>query len=353
MVSSPMAEIVSFNPGLGIITIAAAPGEDVSGWTFESYTRSGNTATYVANGPVDFSDPLVSASDPSVVYYTSNFGLPQLNQRDAVAFVDSNGSLVEAVGWGNDSTYFLVGGTANGELIAPGNDNFAGDNDQGWYYRNPGDPWTGNNGSPDDGLPDDLVPYVPPCFAAGTLIDTPDGPGCVETLRPGDPVLTSGGETRIVRWVARTVIWFSEKGDPAHLRPILIRAGAFGPGRPSRDLRVSPQHRLVSSNLWNDVHFGSSDVLVAAKHFVNGNTVVRDDLCGSVEYVHVLLDQHEILVSNGLPSESYHPGPMTIAALDRDLRDELFEIFPELDGGLRAFGESCLPVLRAWEARLL
>jgi hypothetical protein len=44
---------------------------------------------------------------------------------------------------------------------------------------------------------------------------------------------------------------------------------------------------------------------------------------------------------------------MTMAALDSDLRDELFEIFPELDAGLPAFGHSCLPVLRAWEARLL
>jgi hypothetical protein len=348
-----MAEIVSFNPGLGIVTIAATPGEDVSGWTFESYTRSGNFATFVGSGQVDTSDPLVSASDPSIVYYTSNFGLALPNQRSAVALVDGNGDLVEIVGWGNDRTFLMVGGSAGVQLITPGLNNFAGDNDRGWYCRAPGDPWTGNDGSPDDCLPDDLMPYVPPCFAAGTLIDTPDEPRCVETLRPGDPVLTANGETRIVRWTGRTVIWFSEQGGPVHLRPILIRAGAFGPGRPSRDLRVSPQHRLVSSDTWNDVHFGSCDVLVAAKHFVNGATVVRDDLCGSVEYVHVLLDQHEILVSNGLPSESYHPGPMTMGALDRDLRDELFEIFPELNGGVPAFGDSCLPVLRAWEARLL
>ncbi|MDK3075538.1 Hint domain-containing protein [Sedimentitalea sp. JM2-8] len=348
-----MAEIVSFNPGLGIVIIAAAPGEDVSGWTFESYTRSGNFASYVASGPVDFSDPQVSASDPSLIYYTSDFGLPQLNQRDAVAFVDGNGSLVETIGWGNDSTFFLTGGTANGELISPGSGNYAGDNNQGWYSKLPGDPWTGNNGSPDDGLPDDLIPFVPPCFAAGTLIDTPDGPRRVETLRPGDPVLTAGGDTRVIRWAGRTIVRFSERGGPEHLRPILIRADAFGPGSPDSDLRVSPQHRIVSSGLWNDVLFGSRDVLVAAKHFVNGTTVVRDDLCGSVEYVHVLLDRHEILVSNGVPSESYHPGPMTVGALDRSLRDELFEIFPDLQGGAPAFGDSCLPVLRAWEARLL
>ncbi|AVO37515.1 Hint domain-containing protein [Pukyongiella litopenaei] len=348
-----MAEIVSFNPNLGTVTIAAAPGEDISGWTFESYSKSGNTASYFASGAVDTSDPQVSASDPSVIYYTSSFGLATGNQRDAVALVDENGNVVEIVGWGNDPSYALVGGSAGGQTVDPSNDNFAGDNDQGWYAKSPGSSWNGNNGSPDDGLPDDLQPYAPPCFTAGMLIDTASGRVCVETLRAGDVVLNSAGDTRTIRWVGRKRIEFADKAKRDHLRPIRILAHAFGTGLPDRDLRVSPRHRIALSDPWYELHFGSRDVLVAAVHLVNGTTVARDRDCKSVDYVHLLFDQHEVLISNGLPSESFHPGSMTIPGLEADQREELFQIFPELEDDPVVFGSSCLPTLRGWEARLI
>ncbi|MDE0588312.1 Hint domain-containing protein [Halocynthiibacter sp. C4] len=345
-----MAEVVSYNPTLGIITIAAAPGEDVSGWSFESYEKSGSHATFLGSGSVDFSDPQVSASDPSVVYYTSNFGLTTGNSRDAVALIDGNGDLVEVIGWGNDSSYTLIGGTANGQIISGSSGNYAGDNDQNWYSKTPGTNWNGNNGSPDNGLPDDLQPYTPPCFASGTLIATPSGRCPVETLRVGDTVLTSSGEPKTIRWIGARTIYFSGDYSPNHLRPIIIRKDAYGEGRPDQDLCVSPQHRIVLSSEWNDLHFGCTDVLVAAKHLVNETTILRDENCTSIKYVHLLLDQHELLISNGLASESFYPGPVTLASLGAAQRSELMEIFPELHSIEPSYEKACLPSLDRWEA---
>lgn len=348
-----MAVVVSFNPSLGIVTVAAALGEDLSGWTLESYSKSGNSAAFHSNGPIDFSNPQISASDPSVVYYTGSFALTTGNQRDAVAMVDGNGNLVEVVGWGNDNSFTLVGGTAGGQQISPANNNFAGDNDQDWYARNPGEAWTGNNDSTNSGLPDDLQPYSPPCFTAGTLIDTPDGRCFVEDLEPGDLVLNYQGEERQIRWIGRRRIQLSRPNGAERLRPVIIRAAAFGEGYPDHELRVSPQHRIVVSGAWCELHFGSDEVLVAAKHLIDGSTVLRDMKCTSVEYIHILLDQHEILVANGLPSESYHPGPTSLDRLDLEQREELFEVFPELRHNAHGYGPACLPVLRRVEARLI
>ena len=51
----------------------------------------------------------------------------------------------------------------------------------------------------------------------------------------------------------------------ARLTPIRIPTGAFGPGRPSRDTLVSPQHRLVLRDWRAQLCFGSGEVLAPAK----------------------------------------------------------------------------------------
>lgn len=81
------------------------------------------------------------------------------------------------------------------------------------------------------------------CFAAGTQISTPNGPKRVETLRPGAMVDTRDNGPRPVIWTGRREVLF-ERGDN-RFRPILFQAGSLGHGLPTRDLTVSPQHRLV------------------------------------------------------------------------------------------------------------
>lgn len=96
-----------------------------------------------------------------------------------------------------------------------------------------------------------------PCFVAGTLIRTPDGDVPVETLHPGDLVLTMDDGPQPLRWTgSRTV--------PARggLAPICIRAGTFGD---HGKLLISPQHRILVRDSLAELLFGRSEVLVAAK----------------------------------------------------------------------------------------
>jgi hypothetical protein len=84
----------------------------------------------------------------------------------------------------------------------------------------------------------------------------------------------------------------------------MIRAGALGNGR---DLFVSPQHRMLIRHPMNELHMAEPEVLVAAIHLVNGDSVLRAP-CDTVEYFHILLAQHQILFAEGAASESFFAG---------------------------------------------
>ncbi len=95
--------------------------------------------------------------------------------------------------------------------------------------------------------------------------------------------------------------------DSRHV-PIRIKANALGKGLPKRDLLVSPQHRILVSDWRAELMFGVSEVLVAAKHLVNDRDIrVATDL-DEFEYYHILFESHQTVFSEGLPSESFHPG---------------------------------------------
>ena len=131
--------------------------------------------------------------------------------------------------------------------------------------------------------------------------------------------------------------------------PIVIKAGALDN---DRDLRVSPLHRMLISDWRAELMFGEQEVLAAAKHLVNGDTIyVEEGL--EVEYFHMLFDQHEIVTANGAPSESFHPGEQGMGWLDEEVREEIFTIFPELRGDYAEYGPAARTSLKAFEARAL
>lgn len=186
-------------------------------------------------------------------------------------------------------------------------------------------------------------PPVFPCFAAGTLIETAAGPRPVETLSPGDLVLTADNGLQPVRWIGQRPV-------PGHgrLAPILIKAGALGNGR---DLLVSPQHRMLIEDWRAEVWFATSQVLVAALHLVNGTTI-RAAPCDRITYVHLAFDRHEIVFAEGCPSESLHLADESLAALGPEARTELRAIFPELFRDASRFA-TARPCLRGWEGALI
>lgn len=71
-----------------------------------------------------------------------------------------------------------------------------------------------------------------------------------------------------------------------------------------------------------------------------------------VTYVHILFDRHEIVLSDGLWTESFQPAERTLSALDQATRDEVLELFPQLADNADAFPSARLS-LKAHEARVL
>ncbi|MEX0339515.1 MAG: Hint domain-containing protein [Arenibacterium sp.] len=181
-----------------------------------------------------------------------------------------------------------------------------------------------------------------PCFVAGTLIETCTGPIPVEQLQPGMLVPTRDGEAQPIRWIGQRTV--ASKGKH---RPIRISAGKFGA---VEDLLVSPQHRILVADIWAELLFGTSEVLVKAKDLVNDMTIRNDDSFQDVVYFHLLFDQHQTIIANGVATESYLPGPATMRGFDTDTQAEIFELFPELKQDTSSYGPAARPMLKRFEA---
>lgn len=182
------------------------------------------------------------------------------------------------------------------------------------------------------------------CFAAGTLISTADGDVKVEDLAEGDFVLTKDKGMQPLRWIGRTTV-----SGLGRFAPIKIAKGALGN---SRDLRVSPQHRMMIEDWRSELLFGADEVLVAAKHLVNGDTIYQEK-AQEVEYFHILFDEHEIVFAEGCPSESFHPGAVGLGGMADETRAEILELFPALRNDLNSYGISARISLKAAQASVL
>lgn len=180
------------------------------------------------------------------------------------------------------------------------------------------------------------------CFTEGTLIDVPGGRVPVERLQVGDAVMTRDHGAQVVRWVGRAVR--PAVGPDA---PVEIAAATFGDhGR----VRLSPNHRVLVTGARAELLFGEAEVLVKARHLVDGRAV-RVVEGGEVAYLHLLFDRHEVVTANGLACESYHPA--SLAGCDAEARDEVLRLFPALREDGAAYGPLARVELKAREARLL
>lgn len=184
----------------------------------------------------------------------------------------------------------------------------------------------------------------PICFCETTTLETPHGPRLVEDLKPGDLVLTRDNGPQPIRWIGRRRLMAEKNHAPIEFRP-----GALDN---TRVLRVSPQHRMLVTGYRAQLHFGTSEVLVAAKQFIDGKKIVR---CppGPVTYFHLLFDQHQIVTANGIPSESYHPGSYSLGGLREASREELFSLFPELRTDPDSYGYAARLAPRAHDSSVL
>ncbi|WP_339640460.1 Hint domain-containing protein [Jannaschia helgolandensis] len=152
-------------------------------------------------------------------------------------------------------------------------------------------------------------------FARGTRITMANGLQIpVEQLTAGDRVLTRDNGPQPVRWTGMQTV--RAEGSNA---PVVIARNALNN---AEDLVLSPDHRLFIYQRHDTIGIGMAELLVRARHLVNGATIWRDR-GGHVDYFHLLFDAHEIIYVEGIPAESLLVSPEVLAGLGEDLAEEL------------------------------
>ncbi|MEP2985968.1 MAG: Hint domain-containing protein [Sulfitobacter sp.] len=157
------------------------------------------------------------------------------------------------------------------------------------------------------------------CFAAGNRVMTPQGEVAIETLQAGDLVETLDHGPQPLLWVGRRHVTEAELTANEELRPVLIPKDTLGN---SRDLLVSRQHGMVIG----------PDHLVRAIHLARETSGVRiANGKREVTYVHLFFAQHEIVFAEGIPSESFYPGPEALKMMAPAERSAFLAFMPALD----------------------
>lgn len=172
--------------------------------------------------------------------------------------------------------------------------------------------------------------YALPCFTAGTLITTPTGPQPIETLRPGDLVMTLDGGAQPLRWIGHRRVSRAEMQLNPKLRPIRFAVGSLGEGLPRRELLVSRQHRMFLRRDAARDMLGSDEILVAAHHLTGLPGVEQVMPETAVTYVHLLFDRHQLVWAEESLSESLFTGAEALKALGQAASEEIAMLFPEL-----------------------
>jgi len=133
---------------------------------------------------------------------------------------------------------------------------------------------------------------------------------------------------RPIRWLGHRRIDISRHTDPAAVQPVRVWANAFGEGLPRRDLWLSPGHSVASDG-----------ALMPISCLINGRSVAQINQ-DAIEYWHVELDAHDILLAEGLPAESYLDcGNRTAFANG----GAFVEAYP--DFAPKHWAETCLPLI--------
>ena len=131
------------------------------------------------------------------------------------------------------------------------------------------------------------------CVLRGTHIATPGGEVLVETLRIGDLVRTVSGAARPIRWIGfgRTLITPHNRDRAT---PVVVRRHALGEFIPHRDLYITRGHALYLAG-----------VLIPVEELINHRSIAWADSPRVVEYYHLELDRHDVVLAENAPVESY------------------------------------------------
>ncbi len=325
--NTPLFDLIELSSLNSYTTFTTAPGggDDIIGLVDNAtYTDgdSSNTATKIAELNETF-----SANGGTITIdgteYNIQLVVPNGFGDDVTITYNGGGSSVDLSGDGlaSEITFIIaspVGGGSDRYFAAT--DDAVGDLPNITSIQIRDLDWTPSG---DDVLIDlDQNNVVTVCFVKGTLIETEMGPRAIEALATGDRVQTLDHGLRPVRWCwSRTFRLSADSRDKQ--RPVRIQPDALAPGIPQRELRVSPQHRMLVSSKIVDRLFGVDQVLIPAIKLVGQPGITRDTKVKAVTYCHLYLGRHEVIFAEGAPAESLLPEKEALRALSRGACAEL------------------------------
>jgi len=116
----------------------------------------------------------------------------------------------------------------------------------------------------------------------------------VENLKIGDEVMTASGVARPIKWIGRRSYSGRFVMGRKDILPVCMKAGALADNVPKRDLWISPNHAMYLDG-----------VLIEAKDLVNGVSIVQAERVEQVEYFHIELETHDVIIAQGALSETF------------------------------------------------
>ena len=321
MPTTPRINEVSYSGPAGeFIEIRTDAGYDITDLEVEFYDKDGNTATFQYSIAVSTFTMTTDGTYDYYVLFTSLSNGP----KAAVSLVE-DGTVHDTLVWGAVENVSMDGGSLDGTT----------ETSIGNVQNNPNEETSIQPGD-GDGDGDGWVVNPPTvgeenvCFTRGTLIDTDQGPLPIEALTTGMAIKTADGHAAKLRWVGSRYFGLGQLRANPKLRPVRITAGALGGGLPQRDLLVSRQHRLLVRSKIAQRMFGEPEVLVPAIKLTELPGIFVDEALTGVQYFHLLFDSHQIVWSEGAPSESLFTGPEALRSVSAEARDEILSIFPEV-----------------------
>ncbi|WGH78616.1 Hint domain-containing protein [Jannaschia ovalis] len=301
---------VDYDGGAGsdFVEIVVPAGVDTSAYTLVAYDKDGTIIETFSLG-----SPTQTIAGNNVYLLDSNdANWIDLHNDEALALVDDSGTVLQFISFKAPVT--AVEGPASGTTSTAIGEH-SGSN-QSLETSDGGSSYSTTTTS---------SPGTIPCYAPGTMIDTPDGPRAVETLRPGDFVLTADHGPQKIRWV-RSGDHPLEEAD-VDGKPVLIQSGALGPNRPAQDLIVSPQHRIIVGAGGQLMEYFDTMAFTPAKALTSLPGIRHIKGKTKITYVHFACDRHEVVTANGCQSESLLLGPEVLKGLTPAERRTVTRIF--------------------------
>lgn len=139
-------------------------------------------------------------------------------------------------------------------------------------------------------------------FLKGTNILTTNGYIPIEYLKIGDNIITKGSiinghEVILSSENLKSVIWIGSFKAPNLNKttfPVCFKKGSLSFNEPHKDLWVSPGHRMIIRGK-----------MIMAIDLVNGENIFQDTGMVDIEYYHLELPEHSVIIAENILVESY------------------------------------------------